>query len=289
MRGAKHLKLVSIVAVILLVCSDRLPGLANSQKETPRSIISDDFTKHRPRPRTRAKSKPRRSTYRLVSKPIARPFDKFGDDPLQFGVTIWKLQRVRAGANHAAQLQWIARRVSADTQFHAGEYLRLSFESPRPGYLYVVNRDWFADGSSGRTNLIFPLRGEDNRLQAGKLIDIPAENQLPFQASPELNQAGELLTIIITSEPLRLPLSDRHLPISSTQLAEWEEMWGGPFERFEMNGGAGKARTMVEQLAASRRRSRQLTRDDPAPQTIYFLSPKNSDGLLFSLLLSYVK
>src|SRR5262249_26275570 len=155
--------------------------------------------------------------------------------------------------------------------------------------LYVVDRDWFTDGSSGDSNLIFPLQGEDNRMYAGKLIDIPAPQQSPFKATPKSNQVGEMLTIIVSSSPLSLPLTHDALPVSSTQLTEGEARWSGMSQRFEMNGGVGQARTTIEQAAASPTGARQLTRDDPSPQTIYFLTPRSGDGLLFNLLLSYVR
>jgi len=177
--------------------------------------------------------------------------------------------------------------VETDAKFREGDLLRLSIESPRAGYLYVVDRDWFNNGSAGETNLIFPLRGDDNRLQAGKLIDIPAGDQAPFMTKPKPDQVGEMLTIIVTSSPLALPVLQDTLPISNDQLAEWEKKWSGLTERFEMKGGPGQTRTIIEQQAATRRGIRQLTRDDPAPQTIYFISPKSSDGLLFNLMLSY--
>jgi hypothetical protein len=179
--------------------------------------------------------------------------------------------------------------VEADTRFNEGDYLRLSIESPRAGFLYVIDRDWFKDGDLGETSLIFPIRGDDNRLHAGRLIDIPAENQTPFRATPKPNQAGEILTIIVTSSPLGLPISDQPMPISSTQLREWEEMWDGVAERFEMQGGAGQVRTRQEQQAAARKGTRQLTRDDPAPQTIYLLAPKNSSAFLFNVRLFYTR
>ena len=201
---------------------------------------------------------------------------------MKAGVTLWKVERVATRET--------ATRVEADYQFHEDDLIRLSIESPVTGYLYVIDRDWFTDNTpGGQTNLIFPLRGEDNRLVAGKLIDIPADHRSPFKAKPQPNQAGEMLTIIVTRSPLTLSLSDDPLPISNTQLAEWERNWSGMTERFEMNGGVGQTRTLAEQEAASPTGSRQLTRDDPAPQTIYFLVPRSSDGLLFNLLLSYVR
>jgi len=57
-------------------------------------------------------------------------------------------------------------------------------------------------------------------------------------------------------------------------------------ERFEMNGGVGETRTIEEFEATG---TRQLTRNDPAPQTIYLLTPRSHGGLLFNLLLSYMK
>jgi hypothetical protein len=281
---------LSILSVQLIV---------STALQEERSIVSDDFTNNRPKSNKRNKSTrkgPR--SYRLASTSLTNPTDRSRLDKLQVGITIWKLQR--ASAIHSnigqslkedsrGQYEWVARRVEADTQFREGDLLRVSIESPRIGYLYVVDRDWFTDGSSGETNLIFPARGEDNRLEPGKLITIPAENQAPFKTSPKVSQAGELLTIIITSAALPLPLSKNPLPISSQQLAQWEDRWSSLTERFEMNGGAGEAQTIEEQQAASRQETRQLTRDDPAPQTIYFLTPRSGDGLLFNLTLSYVR
>jgi hypothetical protein len=266
---------VSISATIQLVVS------ATPQKETPRAIISDDFTKSRPRSNRGSKSTRKGSrTYRLASTPLTKPAAKSGFEILQVGVTIWKMQRVTASHSNVRQSmredpreqsEFITRRVEADTQFREGDLLRLSIESQRVGYLYVIDRDWFTNGTSGETNLIFPLRGEDNRLEAGKLIDIPAENRAPFKTSPKPNQAGELLTLIVASSPLPLLPRDP-LSISTAQLAEWEERWSGLTERFEMIGGAGLARTLEEQQAGLSRGTRQLTRDDPGPQTIYFLT-----------------
>jgi hypothetical protein len=280
---------------VVLILSIQLVDSATSQKE--RSIVSDDFTNKRPKSKKRTNSKRKRPrTYRLASTTLTNPTAKSSFDKLQVGVTIWKLQR--SGTVHSSigqplredsrgQYEWVARRVEADTQFREGDLLRLSIESPWLGYLYVVDRDWFTDDSSGETNLIFPARGEDNRLEAGKLIEIPAENQPPFKTRPKPGQAGELLTIIITSAPLSLSLTQNPLPISTLQLAQWEDHWSSLTERFEMNGGAGEARTTEEQQAASSGGTRQLTRDDPAPQTIYFLTPRSGDGLLFNLMLSY--
>lgn len=275
-------RMLLFIGLIAIAFTVQYVTAATPQQVKSRSIVSEYFTKNRPRPNKRTKST-RKSIYRLASKPLPDP----ASGKLQIGVTIWKLQRSSAAHSNPNQTQWIARRVEAGTRFRQGDLLRLSIESPEPGYLYVVDRDWFTDGSSGETKLIFPTRGEDNRLDAGKLIDIPGDDRLPFKATPASNQSGELLTLIVTSAPLPLLLTEDPLPVSSQQLAEWEESFGGLSERFEMIGGVGQVRSIEEQLAASSRGARQLTRDDPSPQTIYFLAPRSNEGFLFNLMLSY--
>lgn len=271
--------------IFLLILAVSLPLMSYAQPQKDRSIVSEDFTKNRPKPKRRTSNSGKRRTYRLASTPLVTPLDKDNPSTLKVGVTVWKVQRIYEGDLRRE----IAKRVEADTQFYEGDLLRLSIESPRTGFLYVVDRDWFNDNSSGSTKLIFPLRGEDNRLHAGKLIDIPASQQSPFKATPKPGQTGEMLTIIVTSSPLSLPLSSNSLPVSSTQLEEWERMWSGMTERFEMNEGVGQVRTLIEQQAASSTGARELTRDDPAPQTIYLVTSRSSDGFLFNLLLSYVR
>lgn len=265
------------------------PVTAQDEKGNDRAIIADDFLDKRPGTLRRKKS-----TYRL-----AKAAPKRSDQAkLQVGVTIWKFEPAtaqtyngdRSGAgSYSNKADWVPRRVEADVKFREGDTLRISIESPRDGYLYVVNRDLLADGTYGETNLIFPTQGEDNRLKAGKLIDIPAQDELPFKATPKPGQSSELLTIIVTTSPLPLALSNRPIPISRTQLTAWEERWGAEPDRFEMNGGAGQARTEEERLAASPTNTRQLTREDPLPQTIYSVVPKNRDVLLFNMVLSYIR
>jgi Domain of unknown function (DUF4384) len=278
--SSQHPRLFLIVIAMVLI---QLIALAAQQEDIPRSIISDDFVKNRPKGKAKGHT-PGPRVYRLASSPRTRPAGESDSDTWQVGVTIWKLQPERS-----RQLERISKRAEADTKFREGDLLRLSIESPRAGYLYIIDRDWFMDGSGGETNLIFPVRGEDNRLKPGKLIDIPTENEVSFKATPKPNQAGEMLTIIVTLSPLQLPLSNDPLPITNTQFSEWEKRWSAITDRYEMNDGAGQTRTIEEQQAVGHGRTRQLTRDDPSPQTIYRLVPKNRDGVLFNLMLSYVR
>jgi hypothetical protein len=305
-------------ALLVLFCLATLVGIqavgfADPPQGTERKIVSDDFTKNRQEAapttsnskgtqgQTSLKPRPRR-TYRLASPPInkTRPAST-GAVVAQLGITIWRLRPVTAIDSSARVLvreknkssEWVPERVEADTTFREGDHVRLSIESPRAGYLYVVDRDLFADGTTGGAMLIYPwadMLGGSNEMRPGKLVDIPAQEDDPsfFTARPTSpNQVGEILTVIVTTSPLDLPISDKPFQISNGEMAKWEKMWGGQSERFEMEGGAGEAWTKQEQQAAARKDTRQLTRDDPAPQTIYRVSTTDNKALLVDVRIRY--
>lgn len=188
--------------------------------------------------------------------------------------------------------QWIAERVEGDTTFREGDHVRISVESPRAGYLYVVDRDLFSDGTTGGAMLIYPWTDADNQMRPGKLVDIPAQEDDPSYFTARLtgqNQVGELLTFIVTSSPLDLPIADKPFQIATGQMRNWEKTWGGESERFEMDGGAGEAWTLQEQQASAKKGTRQLTRDDPAPQTIYRVSSSDNKAIMVNVRLRYSK
>src|SRR5262245_64496435 len=86
------------------------------------------------------------------------------------GVTIWRLR-----GDHDAPT---AERAAADTLFTEGERLRLSIEAPRrsDSYLYVLDRQVYADGSTSDPYLIYPSPTTPeggNVVTAGKPVFIP--------------------------------------------------------------------------------------------------------------------
>jgi hypothetical protein len=297
-----------------------LPGAASVRaQEGTREITSTDFTRNRPAPSEEADSsrekpgggqtlpprKPR--IYRPLtkgaavtksSKPDSARPSKIGteSDVSQLGVTIWRLRPAQSTDKGTRQLirddksgstsAWVAERIASDTLLRASDRVRISIESPRDGYIYVIDRDEFADGRSGAINLIFPLAGEDNHVFAGRLIDIPSPES-SMKANPTPGQSGEVLSIIVTDKRLNLPLTNDVWPISRAQLQQWEKTWGGAMEIWEMEGGAGEAWTPQEKQAAAKTGTRQLTRDDPPPQTIYRVSASNTKAMLVNVRLRY--
>ena len=77
------------------------------------------------------------------------------------------------------------------------------------------------------------------------------------------------------------------MALTDEQVADWERRWGaGKVERFELAGGAGKAWTKAEQVAATDA-TRLLTQDDPPPQTVYRVDAKPAEPLLVKVRLRY--
>src|ERR1044072_469746 len=273
MRPTLHLKWL----VMLLLCLANIAGLRAQRSVSPgqdtrRKIVSDAFVKNRreiasPHRKRKPRVGTKRATYRLVassavdSRPLTGSFE-------QLGITIWRLRPPRTRDSGRALIRekgilWTAERLQSNGTFRAGDYVRISVESPRVGYLYVIDRELSADGSTGEAMLIFPWADADNKLVPGRLIDIPGQEEDPTHSPARVtspNQIGELLTFIVTPTPLDLPLSDNPLRIERKELSRWEKLWGGASERYEMEGGVGQAWTPQEQQAGAKEKTRQLTR-----------------------------
>jgi hypothetical protein len=289
----------------------------NSQTES-RGIVAEEFIKNRPEAASPGggpvsteppASAPKKTAARNVKKPaykLAGTPRKSSGPPAksnleQLGITLWRLRPARQGDSGArmfvmdASGEWVPERIEVDTPIKFGDRVRISIEATRAGYLYVVDRETYADGSKGEAYLIFPTvrtRSGDNQVRPGKLIDIPAQDDDPKYFNATRNrpdQTGELLSILITASPLDLPITDKPLKISDSNIAEWEMAWSEEAERFEMTGGAGQAWTKEEKEAGASKSTRQLTRDEPPPQTIYRIFPRSKTAFLVNVRLSYAK
>jgi hypothetical protein len=211
------------------------------------------------------------------------------------GVTIWRLRSAKSSDNNGARIlehqaaksaEWTAERIEADTRISEGERVRVSIESPSTGYLYVIDREEYTDGSLGDAYLIFPTartRGGNNSAVAGRVIEFPAQDDNPpyftlTRSRPE--HIGETLILIVAPKPLaELPIGSEPLKLSSEMLAQWEKDWGGRAEKFELEGGAGLPYTKAEKSAGGDG-SRMLTQTDPLPQTILRLNTRPGSPVL---------
>jgi len=214
------------------------------------------------------------------------------------GVTIWRLRAAIEKDNTEGRIlleedstgkaaEWTPERVEADTVFTAGQRLRLSIESPRSGYLYVVDREIYADGSMSEPYLVFPtLRNNngDNQVAAGKVIELPNKTVFRLTAS-RADYRGELLTLLVTPEPIKeIVVKPGISKIDAKLVTQWEKDWSAPIERFEMIDGHGKPRTKAENEAGQEGK-RILTQEDELPQTLYRVAVKPGNPFLGSVTL----
>jgi hypothetical protein len=306
-----------ITRALLLFFCFTFSGLVAAQtqdEESSRQIVLDRFNKARPAAEVTAGVAGSRPNNAAVKPPVYRRTGQVrvagGRKPApassseEIGVTVWRLRPSQSSDTGARVLvldglkesQWIPERIEADTPLNVGDRVRLTIESPRAGFLYIIDREMYADGSFGEPFMIFPTmrtRGGDNRVLPGKLIDIPAqEDQYSyFTAQPggtRRDQVAEVLSIILLSQPLPLQITDQPLKMTDTQIAGWEKLWGGTAERLELVGGAGQTWTTEEKLAGAAK-GRQLTQGGPPPQTVYRVARKAGGPVLVTVPLRYAR
>ena len=218
------------------------------------------------------------------------------------GVTIWRLRASLPEddkdviiSNLDAVGELTPERVAADSPLLEGQKIRVSIETARSGYLYVIDREQYADGSFGTPYLIFPTlrtHGGNNEVMAGRLIEIPAWNNTPRYFTMQTSrpdQTAEVLTILVTPTPLPgLKIRRDPLQLTQDEVAAWEKRWSAKVQRLEASGQAGKSYTKAEKEAATDR-TRLLTHDEPLPQTMYRLETNPGDPMLLNIPLRIKK
>ncbi|MEK7829463.1 MAG: serine/threonine-protein kinase, partial [Acidobacteriota bacterium] len=204
------------------------------------------------------------------------------------GFTVWRTRpaTARDGADAARETidsqemaaERIAETIADGDRIYLGiESLTGAFLPDKGGYLYVINREQYADGTFGRARLIFPtLRtyGGANRVKPGQPIVLPETNR-PFvirRSSP--TQVAETYTVILSPWKFQLPepLGEKAMALPDNLVADWEKQYGGRVQRATLRGGVGQVRTMREFAVSSRGTfdtAESLTKDDPLPQTSY--------------------
>lgn len=212
------------------------------------------------------------------------------------GVTIWRLrpagradsgERIIVHDDNAKE--YVPERISQTTKLNAGDRVRISVEAAGNGYLYVIDRELYADGTLGEPYLIFPttrtLNG-DNQVSVGKLAEIPAqEDSPPFftirKSRPD--QVAEMVSVLVTPTPLEgVQITDKAQKLTEAQVAQWEKSWSDSVGRLEMET-VGQTWTREEKDAAG---TRALTASAPPPQMLFY-RPKSNEGIFVKLRLSY--
>ena len=274
-------QLILVVGVITLCLAGLLTATAQQRQEdeTTRQLWDTAFINQGNKPAVARK--PGRRNYRIVTPQV--PVTGVSADTV-IGVTLWRLRPTRPADkgervithDGPESVEWLPERVSSTGRLSEGDRIRMSIEAARTGYLYVVDQEIYADGSKGEPLLIFPTtrtRGGDNSVKAGRVIEIPAQDDGPPYFTLRRTRAdhvGENVIVLVTPTPIEgLGISDKALRLSDETLASWEKSWGAQTGRLEMANGNGKPWTRQEKEAGADS-TRSLKADEPAPQTIYY-------------------
>lgn len=284
--------------LLLLIALLAFPAIlrAQSTQDDTRDLWDTAFIKKRPAAKAPAR-RVRPVRYRVVSKTSLPPSGGMAGGPAVVGVTVWRLRPSKAADDAEVrqllhqQGEWTPERISGGTPLAEGSKVQLTIESPRTGFLYVFDREIYTDKTFGEPYLIFPtlnLNGGENKVSAGRLIEIPSSDDKPPYYTLKRSRddhAGEALTVIVSDKPLQdLMIGRGALKISAEQFDLYEKQWGAMTQQLELDNGAGTAMSKAEKAAATGKED--LTQDDIPPQTIYRVQAKSGQPLLLTIPLS---
>jgi hypothetical protein len=288
-----------VLTALMIFCFNVVAGAQDP--DDSKAIKAEVFLNARPAKKSRSTAR-----YRPVAKSSTEPdvaAPASGTTFAKIGITRWRFRRSKATdktkelveEDDGAQNEWTGERIEEATLLSPGQRVRLSIESmSREGYLYVIDREQYADGTLGDPKLIYPTQktAGANRVQPGRLIYIPsATGRFRIEPSGSAKvQIAEVLTIIVSPKPLVSEdlLGPRSIRLERAQVDSWQKQWQSPATGFEMDGGVGQAMTLTEQSSATPG-SPLLTQEDPEPQTVYQLAVRPENPVLITVALRFVK
>jgi hypothetical protein len=296
--ASRRLLMASTMILCLACLLSALPQQPQ-EDETTRQLWDTAFINQRNKPAAAGRAAKR--NYRIVTPHV--PVTGVVADTV-IGVTLWRLRPLRkadTGERIIAHdgpdsVEWLPERVASNGRLSEGDRIRMSIEAARTGYLYVVDQEIYADGSKGEPVLIFPTtrtRGGDNSVKAGRVIEIPAQDDSPPYFTlkrTRVDQVGESVTVLVSPTPIpELTITDKQQRLSAETFASWEKSWGAQAGRLEMANGAGKPWTRPEKEAGADS-ARSMKEAEPAPQTLYYRpGARPADPVLINVHLQYAR
>ncbi len=209
---------------------------------------------------------------------------------VRMGVTIWRLSPSqcpipdcplpKTSADSSKGLVDTATRVDDNVPLNNGERVRLGLESlAQSGYVYIIDREQFDDGSLGEGFLIFPTRKIDsgkNWAQPGQQIHLPRAGGCFCVKSRNSQKVlvADVLTVVVSQTQLLSAeeIGNDAIAVPSSLIsflvrADKERTFRGL-----LNGGSGLAQTSQEQSAGAKGlvdTTPVLTQNDLPPQVLY--------------------
>ncbi len=299
MKSLLRVSLLALASIgLVFIAAARSQEPTQPSQEDERRLWDNEFLKKRTAAKTSTPAR-NRSGYRRITAKTQPAKSKSVEERAEgemIGVTIWRLRPSKQGDGQEARLlieveggkqkaEMTLERVESETVFSPGDQVRLAIESSRDGFLYVIDRELYSDGTFSDPYLIFPKlksRNGDNSVSAGKVIELPEDSVFTLK-SKRKDYAGEKLTVIIAPQPLReVTPGPSEVKLDKELVEGWEKHWSVASERFELNSGAGKLYTRSEKEAGGDG-TRLLTQEDELPQTLYRIVTGHSNPLLITV------
>jgi hypothetical protein len=228
-----------------------------------------------------------------------------GQEHVRIGVTIWLLSPSQCPvrncplpAGKSKGLIDTAERIEDNAILTTGERVRLGLESlSGGGFVYVIDREQFADGTLGEAFLLFPSRNINagkNWAQPGLQIQLPrAEGCFCVMSrNPQKVLVADNLIVIVSSTQL-LGLSEigeNEIPLP-VKLAKYVSRAGQAINyRGSLQGGRGLTQTPQELRAGAKGlidTGPILTQNDLPPQNFYQNAVPRGTPAVFSFSLRY--
>lgn len=305
---------VIFTTIILIFCISNLLVLGqDNSDEQDRKLRPREYAQELPqkyasnRPKV-AKTKPTNKKIKYTTSSENNSSIAQGTD---VGFTFWRLRdskkdddvevveetriaKKEKGKTIETSVKFTPERAQSNTEFSNGDRLRFTVESPIKGYIYLINREQYEDGSYSAPYLIFPDKtnvGRNDQVSAGKLVFIPSEteNLILFNISEENSQKkiAEEFTVLISPQPLKelppLAVDEEIRKISLAEFENWQKEWGGEVWKFEQESNIKAAITKVEKNASLTKKE-ILNQDDQLPQTVYHVAHKPNQPILFTVM-----
>jgi hypothetical protein len=269
-------------------------GLAGSSANSPttkRPAAGTSGAGGRERSGASARNKPASGSFvYIVDKSFPEGPPPRNYEYVRIGVTIWRLSPSQcpiqncpvpnSAADGSKGLIDTATRIEDNVPLNNGERVRIGLESlSHRGYVYIIDREKFADGSLGEGYLIFPstkIDGGKNWALPGLQIHLPRADGCFCVKSRNTQRVlvADVLTVILSPTPL---LSAREIGVDAVPIPVSLGVFldrGDKEKTFRaiLRDGRGLAQSSAEQNAGTKGlldTEPVLTQSDLPPQTFY--------------------
>jgi hypothetical protein len=269
---------------------------ALAQEDGTRQLWNTEFLKKRPAADTSARPAPQ-PTYKPIPQAVksTAPASPVGSGTM-LGLTLWRLRDPKPSETRVFVLkskdesrERTQERIDVAAPITQTDGYRFTFEMPANGYLYVIDRERYADGKMSDPYLIYPNAAGDNVVVPGRLIEVPDRREIPnyFTIAAKAGQTAEVLSFLVTPEPIPgLRFSHDPVSLDPALYASLEKKAATKAERYELEGGAGKTITESENKAGTDRQNK-VTQSDPMPQTLYRINAKPGSPVMIEIPLEF--